>query len=95
VLLRRLFTRWGFKPEFTAAVCDALKDWVDADENVSLNGAEKREYDRAGLEGMPFNRPFKEVDEMLLVRGMEIVNTRATRLARVVHRLWRRTRGCQ
>ena len=74
VLLRRLFTRWGFKPEFVAALCDALKDWVDEDENVSLNGAEKREYQKNGLEGMPFNRPFKEVEEMLHVRGMEIVN---------------------
>ncbi len=83
VILRRLFTRWGFTPEFTSAVLDALKDWVDADENVSLNGAEKREYDRAGLEGMPFNRPFKEVDEMLLVRGMDAVN-----LARPDWREW-------
>ncbi|MDZ4403817.1 type II secretion system protein GspK [Prosthecobacter sp.] len=74
VLLRRLFTRWGFKPEFVAALCDALKDWADADENVSLNGAEKREYEKMGFEGMPFNRPFKEVEEMLHVRGMEIVN---------------------
>jgi general secretion pathway protein K len=75
VLLRRLFTRWGFKPEFTAALCDALKDWVDADENVSLNGAEKREYAKKfGFDGMPFNRPFKEVEEMLHVRGMDIVN---------------------
>ncbi|WP_395715436.1 general secretion pathway protein GspK [Prosthecobacter sp.] len=74
VLLRRLFNRWGFKPEFTAALCDALKDWVDADSNASLNGAEKREYEKAGFDGMPFNRPFKEVEEMLNVRGMDIVN---------------------
>ncbi len=74
VLLRRLFTSWGFKPEFVSALCDALKDWVDADENASLNGAEKREYVKMGLEGMPFNRPFKEVEEMLLVRGMDVVN---------------------
>ncbi|MEZ5387776.1 MAG: type II secretion system protein GspK [Prosthecobacter sp.] len=74
VLLRRLFNRWDFKPEFTAALCDALKDWVDEDDSVSLNGAEKREYQKAGLEGMPFNRPFKEVEEMLNVRGMDIVN---------------------
>lgn len=75
ILLRRLFTRWGFKPDFVAALCDALKDWVDADDSISLNGAEKREYEKAGFEGMPFNRPFKEVEEMLHVRGMEVVNT--------------------
>ncbi len=74
VLLRRLFTSWGFKEEFVSALCAALKDWTDADENVSLNGAEKREYLKMGFEGMPFNRPFKEVEDMLHVRGMEVVN---------------------
>lgn len=74
VLLRRLFTSWGFKEQFVSALCDALKDWVDADGNASLNGAEKREYEKLGFEGMPYNRPFKEVEEMLLVRGMEIVD---------------------
>ena len=74
VLLPRLFTSWGFKAEFVSALCDALKDWVDADGNVSLNGAEKRDYEKRGFEGMPFNRPFKEVEEMLHVRGMDIVN---------------------
>lgn len=75
VLLRRLLTSWGFKPEEAAALNDALKDWVDADSNLSLNGAEKREYEKAGYEGMPFNRSFKEVEEMLLVRGMDQLNT--------------------
>ncbi|WP_395737776.1 general secretion pathway protein GspK [Prosthecobacter sp.] len=74
VLLRRLFTSWGFKEEFVSALCAALKDWADADENVSLNGAEKREYLKMGFDGMPFNRPFKEVEEMLHVRGMDVVN---------------------
>lgn len=74
IILRRVFARWGLKPEFASALADALKDWVDADELISLNGAEKREYEREGLEGMPFNRPFKELDEMLFVRGMEALN---------------------
>ncbi len=74
VLLRRLFTRWGFKPEFITPLLDALKDWVDEDNKAGLAGAERREYDRMDRPGMPFNRPFKEVEEMLLVRGMEIVN---------------------
>jgi type II secretory pathway component PulK len=74
LILRRIFTHWGFKPEFSARVIDALKDWVDADGNVSLNGAEKREYEKTGLEGLPFNRPFKVLDDMLLVRDFDIVN---------------------
>lgn len=74
ILLPRLFAAWGMKPEFAAALIDALKDWVDVDDRTGLNGAEKRDYEKAGHEGMPFNRPFKEVDEMLLVRGMAEVN---------------------
>lgn len=73
-LLRRIFIKWNLKPEFASALIDALKDWVDQDDLVSLNGAEKREYEKEGLEGMPFNRPFKDLDEMLFVRGMEQVN---------------------
>lgn len=74
ILLRRLFTRWGFKPEFITPLLDALKDCVDADNKASLAGAENREYERLGIEGMPLNRPFKEVEEILMVRGMEVVN---------------------
>lgn len=69
-LLRRLFTRWGLDAQQTSMLIDALKDWVDADDKTSLNGAERRDYERAGFRGMPFNRPFKELDEMLLVFGM-------------------------
>jgi general secretion pathway protein K len=70
-ILKRIFTSWKLKPEIAAQLTDALKDWVDADSNVSLNGAEKRDYEKAGLKDMPFNRPFRNLDEMLLVRGME------------------------
>jgi len=64
----------GIKPDEASRLSDALKDWVDADDNVSLNGAEKREYEKMGFKGLPYNRPFKDLDEMLLVRGMESLN---------------------
>ena len=73
-ILRRIFAYWGIKPDEASRLSDALKDWVDADDNVSLNGAEKRQYEKMGLKGLPFNRPFKDLDEMLLVRGMEGIN---------------------
>jgi len=73
LILKRIFTHWGLDAETNSLVVDALKDWVDADDNVSLNGAEKRDYAKAGLEDVPFNRPFKNLDEVLLVRGMDIV----------------------
>jgi general secretion pathway protein K len=74
LILKRIFNHWGFKPEFVGQVVDALKDWVDADSNVSLNGAEKRDYEKADLPDLPFNKPFKDLDEMLLVRGFDLVN---------------------
>lgn len=73
-ILVRIFTSWNFKPEFVSKLVDGLKDWVDTDDLTSLNGAEKREYEKLGLDGVPFNRPFKNLDEVLLVRGMEEVN---------------------
>ena len=73
-ILTRIFTSWNFKPEFVSKLVDALKDWVDTDDLTSLNGAEKRDYERMGLDGVPFNRAFKNLDEMMLVRGMEVVN---------------------
>lgn len=73
-ILRRIFISWGMKPDETSRIVDALKDWVDADDNVSLNGAEKREYEKMGFKGLPYNRPFKDLDEVLLVRGMEALN---------------------
>ena len=73
-VLKRIFNSWGLKPEYTSSLVDALKDWVDTDGNVSLNGAEKRDYEKVGLKDVPFNRPFKELDELLLVRGMEAVS---------------------
>ena len=73
-LLKRIFKAWNLKPDFASKLADALKDWVDADDRVSLNGAEKREYEKMGFEHLPYNRPFKDLDEILLVRGMETVN---------------------
>lgn len=74
VLLPRLFASWGVKPEAASALIDALRDWTDADDKTSLNGAEKRDYQKAGFDGMPFNKPFREVEEMLMVRGMDRLN---------------------
>jgi type II secretory pathway component PulK len=73
-LLKRLFLRWGLEAQQTSMMIDALKDWVDADDKTNLNGAEKRDYEKAGFKGMPFNRPFKDLDEMMLVFGMAEVD---------------------
>lgn len=72
-LLREIFSKWGLELEEAQEVADALGDWVDADDDVALNGAEKDDYEKAGRVNQPFNRPFYDVSEVRLVRGMDLV----------------------
>ena len=72
-LLRSIFEQWGLELDAAQAVTDALGDWVDSDDNIALNGAEKGEYEKAGRINQPFNRPFYDISEMRLVRGMNEV----------------------
>ncbi len=68
--LQRLFVFWGVKEKDAAMAVDSLKDWVDEDDQRSLNGAEAG--DTSGF-SVPENRPFLSVGEMENVRGMEAV----------------------
>ena len=72
-LLRDLFISWGLDLDAAQGVTACLADWIDADDDVSLNGAEKDWYESQGRINQPFNRPFYNIDEMRLVRGMELV----------------------
>jgi type II secretory pathway component PulK len=72
-LMRSIFSDWGLELEDAQNVTDALCDWVDADNNVALNGAEKGEYEKAGRVNQPFDRPFYDISEVRLVRGMDLV----------------------
>jgi type II secretory pathway component PulK len=74
-LLTSIFCDWGLELKDAQAVMDALIDWVDADDDVGLNGAEKKDYEQAGRINQPFNRPFYDINEMRLVRGMDLVET--------------------
>ena len=68
-----LFTSWGLELEDAQAVTDALFDWVDADDEKGLNGAEVDWYNEQGHLNQPFNRPFYSLDEVRLVKGMDLV----------------------
>lgn len=70
-LLLNLFEHWGMELEESEALVDALTDWIDADDEVSVNGAEVEDYEAMGRINQPFNRPFYHLDEMRLVRGMD------------------------
>jgi len=48
----------------------AILDWRDADDLVHIEGAEKKEYQDAGLSYQPRNKPFQTIEELQLVLGM-------------------------
>ena len=68
-LLRKLFQYWLNDDVQADELTDAMIDWVDADDLVSLNGAEKEWYNERGFENRPFNREFRSLDEVRLVKG--------------------------
>lgn len=72
-LLRSIFINWGLSQDDADTVADSLGDWVDSDDDVSLRGAEKDWYLQQGRINQPFNRPFYNLDEVRLVRGMDMV----------------------
>ncbi len=72
-LLRSMFVDWGIELDVAQEIADALSDWVDADDNEALNGAEKKYYEGEGRINQPFNRPFYDINEVSLVRGMDLV----------------------
>ncbi len=72
-LLRTIFTRWGLAFEDAQLVADSLVDWIDSDDKASLNGTESRWYENQGLLNRPYNRAFHNLDEIRLVRGMDLV----------------------
>ena len=63
----------GQDAEDAQVAVDSLADWVDSDDMVSPNGAEKPYYEKLGRLNQPFNRPFYNLDEVRLVRGMDMV----------------------
>ena len=52
------------------ALLNAIIDWRDEDDLVSINGAEKKQYQEAGLSYQPRNKPFQSIEELQLVLGM-------------------------
>jgi hypothetical protein len=69
-LMRNLLIGWGIPQRETAIIMNCLLDWTDQDDFTRINGAEKKEYRRNDI---PFNRPFRSLEEMAMVRGMNLV----------------------
>jgi len=71
MVMKNLFVLWGLESDAADILIDRLTDWVDDDIGRQLNGAEQTEYEAAGITGAPANKPFRSVDEMGRVLGME------------------------
>ena len=71
MVMKNLFVLWGLESDAADILIDRLTDWVDDDIGRQLNGAEQTEYEAAGITGAPANKPFRSVDEMGCVLGME------------------------
>lgn len=70
-LLAALFRAAGTGPDKAQALAAAIEDWRDGDDLVHLNGAEKRQYEEAGLAYAPANRLFATVGELQFLLGMD------------------------
>lgn len=63
-LFQRLFGAWGFDLPAIDTAIDSLIDWVDGDDLASFQGAERGDYERAGMVGFPANALLRDIREM-------------------------------
>lgn len=69
-MLRTLLIGRGLKEADAEKLVSAIIDWRDPDDLLSLNGAEKEQYQSARLSYVPRNKPFETIEELQLVLGM-------------------------
>lgn len=70
LFLRELMLEhWEVDAALVDTAIGALKDWVDRNDEESLNGAEFEYYEARGRSNQPYNRFFHSLDELILVRG--------------------------
>jgi general secretion pathway protein K len=70
VLLKGLFLSVGVDDEHASRIVDAILDWRDPDDLTHVNGAEREQYQREGLDYEPANADFSSVEELAMVLGM-------------------------
>lgn len=74
IFLEALFAMWGMDPDSSAVLIDSMRDWIDDDDTVGLNGAEEGDYENTGMPGIPPNRRFLSVEEIRHVRGAQALD---------------------
>lgn len=70
VILRNVFSSLGLEEALLDQLIAAIIDWRDPDDIQTPQGAEKEQYQKAGLSYTPANKPFETVDELQMVLGM-------------------------
>jgi general secretion pathway protein K len=70
-LLQKLMARAPVDAEQQTRLVSTILDWRDEDDLVHIDGAEKKEYQDAGLSYQPRNKPFQSIEELQLVFGMD------------------------
>jgi len=70
-LLKSLIANASLDEELQTRLVSAILDWRDEDDLVHIEGAEKQEYQDAGLSYQPRNKPFQSIEELQLVLGMD------------------------
>lgn len=71
ILLQALMTHAPVDAEQQTKIVNAIQDWRDEDDLVRIEGAEKKEYQDAGLSYRPRNQPFQAIEELQLVLGVD------------------------
>ena len=71
-VLSRLLSQPQFKlqDQEVQDLLNAIKDWIDADSEVTATGAENAYYQGLGKSYTVRNGPMESIDELLLVRGV-------------------------
>ena len=69
-LLKGLLQSAGLGEKDSIALLDAILDWRDADDLRRPNGAELADYAAAGSKYAPPNAPFRTLEELQQVKGM-------------------------
>jgi general secretion pathway protein K len=70
ILLQGLMSNAPVDEDQQSRLVGAILDWRDRDDLVHIDGAEKKEYQDAGLNYHPQNKPFQTIEELQLVLGM-------------------------
>lgn len=70
---RELFILWGLDATEAATAAESLADWIDGNSEARTNGAETDYYSTLEYPDFPPNEAFSQIDQMLLVRGMDRV----------------------